>query len=432
MRSITAPHPRNSAHAALVKIAYLATSAHLGGAERVLLDIVRGIRTARPRWSVGVFIPGDGPLVKQVQQLDAEPIVLPFPEGLSSVGEYWTRSPEHTALTFLSEIRGMAMGAVAYSRQLRKRLHAFRPDVVHSNGLKMHVLSAWAKPPASTLVWHLHDYVASRPQSARLLRWWNAKCDAVITTSASVADDFCRVCDRPSIVRPVLNGVDLERFSPNGAVLDLDRLAGLPPTTPSMRVGLMGTFAKWKGHTTFLEAMTLVPRHLDICGYVIGGPVYATSGSQYTLAELRSVAARLGLTDRIGFTGFVEDSAAALRALDVVVHASTEPEPFGLVIAEAMACGRSIVTSLTGGVAEFVEPDVNALSHAPADAHALARAIVRLLESPGLRARLARAGRATAERRLDLKHFMRQVIDVYESTGVGRPAVSPVLSGSVM
>ena len=73
---------------------------------------------------------------------------------------------------------------------------------------------------------------------------------------------------------------------------------------------------------------------------MIGGTLYQTEGSQYDLEDLRRLAANLGLEGRVGFTGFVDEPAAAMRALDVVVHASTQPEPFGLVIAEAMAGGR--------------------------------------------------------------------------------------------
>ena len=124
-------------------------------------------------------------------------------------------------------------------------------------------------------------------------------------------------------------------------------------------------------------------------GYIVGGPVYETSGSQVSIAELRARVSSLGLDSRVGFTGFVPDSATAMRALDIVVHASTDPEPFGLVIAEAMACGTPVVVSRAGGALELTEPDVNALGFEPGDATALARCIEQLG---------ARRGPATAAR----------------------------------
>jgi glycosyltransferase involved in cell wall biosynthesis len=119
---------------------------------------------------------------------------------------------------------------------------------------------------------------------------------------------------------------------------------------------------------------------------VIGGTLYQTEGSQYDLGDLRRLAASLGLEGRVGFTGFVEEPAAAMRALDVVVHASTQPEPFGLVIAEAMACGRAVVVSGGGGAAELVRPGADALVHEAGRASALAERIGELARDPALRA----------------------------------------------
>ena len=131
---------------------------------------------------------------------------------------------------------------------------------------------------------------------------------------------------------------------------NLDALAGLPPAAEgTVRVGLIATFSRWKGHDTFLRAVASLPASVRIRPYIVGGALYDTDGSQYSAIELRRLAATYGLADRVGFTGFVESADQAMRALDIVVHASTSPEPFGLVIAEAMACGRALVTSATGG-----------------------------------------------------------------------------------
>jgi glycosyltransferase involved in cell wall biosynthesis len=158
--------------------------------------------------------------------------------------------------------------------------------------------------------------------------------------------------------------------------------------------------------------------------YVVGGPLYDTAGSQYTLDELRALAGSLGLDGRVGFPGFAERPAAAFRALDVVVHASTQPEPFGLVIAEAMACGRAVVTSASGGAAELVTNNVDALTHAPGDVAGLAAAIERVTADATLRHRLGDAARARAERSFDPDVFSRAFIDLYSK--VARQA-APVI-----
>jgi glycosyltransferase involved in cell wall biosynthesis len=214
-------------------------------------------------------------------------------------------------------------------------------------------------------------------------------------------------------VAVVHNGVDVDSFTPEGPALDLAALSGLPPPPAgAMRVGLVATFAHWKGHQVFLQAAAAVAgRHRF---YVIGGPIYATGGSQWSLEELRARASELELADRVGFTGFVEDVAAAMRGLDVVVHASTEQEPFGLVILQAMACACPVIVTAVGGAGELIEPGENALAVPAGESAALARAIERLAAEPALRARLAEAGRANAASRFSLARLSAEALAFYD------------------
>jgi peptidoglycan/LPS O-acetylase OafA/YrhL len=121
----------------------------------------------------------------------------------------------------------------------------------------------------------------------------------------------------------------------------------------------------------------------------------------------------LGISDRVGFTDFVAEPAAAMRALDIVVHASTGPEPFGLVIAEAMACGRAVIASAAGGAAEIIDAEVNALAHSPGDAARLAEQIASLASNVELRQRLGQAGRATVQERFNRERLAKELAPIY-------------------
>jgi glycosyltransferase involved in cell wall biosynthesis len=196
---------------------------------------------------------------------------------------------------------------------------------------------------------------------------------------------------------------------------DLDTLAHLDPAPAgTVRVGLIATFSRWKGHDTFLRAIAALPASARVRAYIIGGALYDTDGSQYSTDELRALAVAHGLESRVGFTGFVQDSDRVMRGLDIVVHASTAPEPFGLVIAEAMACGRALVTSATGGAAELVRAGEDALTHRPGNVADLAAAIQGLAGDPAARARLGRAARATAVRRYDARRLADEFVSTYE------------------
>jgi glycosyltransferase involved in cell wall biosynthesis len=103
-----------------------------------------------------------------------------------------------------------------------------------------------------------------------------------------------------------------------------------------------------------------------------------------------------------------------LRALDIVVHPATAPEPFGMALAEAMACGRAVITTAQGGAREIVDPDQNAVVVPSADVPALAAAIARLARSSELRQRLGLAARRAAAVRFVSARFTSQMIAAYE------------------
>jgi glycosyltransferase involved in cell wall biosynthesis len=248
---------------------------------------------------------------------------------------------------------------------------------------------------------------------SRFLRLFGKSCTLAVANSKSVAGDLHSLLPKLRVVT-IYNGIDLDRLSPIGTKTDLDVAAGLEPAQPgTVRVGLVGTFARWKGHQVFLEALARLSSQTPVRGYIIGGPIYQTGGSQWSLEELQKQANRLGLEGRVGFTGFLEDVSAAMRSLDIVVHASTQPEPFGMVIIEAMACARSLITSRAGGAAELTTEGYNACGHPPGDSTALAEKIMLLAGDQGLRERIGKAGRATAERIYGRDRLAGELIGVY-------------------
>jgi glycosyltransferase involved in cell wall biosynthesis len=400
-----------------MRVAFLSVSDQLGGSEAMLLQIAWQLKRTRPGWKQSLILPGGGPLGPVARAAGMDTVVLPMPASLSRLGEWGLRSGNRGSAGM--RLMRAAMDLPSYERDMRKAIAAIAPDVVHSNGFKAHVVSARIHDSSRALVWHMHEYVAARPVTRSLLRRYADRCAAIVANSHSVADDVRKAVAADADVRTVYNAVDLERFCPQGPAIDLDALAGwaAPSGTP-VRVGLVATYSRWKGHDIFLRALAKL-RSTNVRAYVIGGAVYDTDFSQYSLEELRTLAKSYGVDDRVAFTGFIAASERALRALDVVVHASMTPEPFGLVIAEAMACGRAVITSGAGGAAELVREGLDALTHAPGDADHLAQAIDALAVDAGLRARLATAARQTAVDRFDARLLGDQFASLYESVRAG-------------
>lgn len=401
-----------------MKVLYLNPFGGLGGAERSLLDMIASLRAAQPDWQLSLIAGEDGPLVRAAQALGATATVLPIPQSLARLGDGGAGGPAGVQVGRLALAASMANAAMAtrrYGRSMARAISAAAPAVIHTNGFKMHMIAAHAAGGRIPIVWHVHDYVSSRPVMARLMRLESRRCALAIANSRGVQADLEASCPNRLEVATVYNAVDLGYFSSSGTIADLDALAGIPPApSGTVRVGLVATLARWKGHEVFLRALAALPPETKVRGYVIGDAIYSTRGSQWSIPELRATAERLGVAGRVGFCGFVEDVAAAIRALDVVVHASTEREPFGLAIAEAMACGKPMIASRASGAAEIVDASTGVLSHSPGNQAELAERIAQLASDRDARARLGGLGRAAAERLFTRSRLASELIAIYE------------------
>jgi glycosyltransferase involved in cell wall biosynthesis len=221
-------------------------------------------------------------------------------------------------------------------------------------------------------------------------------------------------------IKTLYNVVALDRFSPADVPpARLDHLAGWPPAAPpTARIVLVAAYARWKGQDVFLDAAAIMLRNhpeLQVRFYIVGGPIYRTAGSQFSQAELRARAEALGIAPRVGFIPFQPDPADIYCAADVVVHASTRPEPFGLTIVEAMACGRAVVISKAGGAAELFTEGQDAVGVPPGDVRALAESMTHLVTDPDRRRRLGKQARQTAVVRFSPDRLPAQVMEFYRS-----------------
>ena len=401
-----------------MKILYLNPSGELGGAERSLLFLMATLRAVKPDWQIQLVAGGGGPLIRRAEELGVQASAIDFPRALSRLGDAGAGGPAGTQQSHLRLVGKMGRAGVpsiAYLRRLRRTLARFAPDLIHSNGFKMHVLAAWARPAGCPLIWHIRDYVGARPFMSRLIRANAHRCTAAIANSTSVAEDLRTICGDKLRIHRVYNGVDLDAFSPSGPVAKLAEICAMPPAPPNTTtVGLLATMARWKGHEVFLRAVAKASRLTPLRAYVIGAPIYKNDSSQYQIDDLRKMAAELGLEKIVGFTGFVDDTAAALRALDIAVHASTQPEPFGLAIAEGMACGKPVIVSAAGGASEIVTPGIDALTHPPGNVDALAACIVKLASDRDLRSRIGAAARASAERQFSRERVVAEILPIYQ------------------
>lgn len=188
-------------------------------------------------------------------------------------------------------------------------------------------------------------------------------------------------------------------------------------------VGLVGLLIPWKGQRLFLEAaLRLIPQMPDAVFAIVGG---TPDECAYFEAELRQRTTQPDLSGRVVFTGHVSDMACVYNGLDIVLSASTSPEPLGTVVIEAMTMARPLIAPNHGGAVEMVESDVTGMLFKAGDADDLAATILRVYRDPELAKRLGEAARAHALSVFDVNHHVHRVQQVYDKVlGLGRGAAA--------
>ncbi|MFQ4145149.1 glycosyltransferase family 4 protein [Chlorogloeopsis sp. ULAP02] len=218
----------------------------------------------------------------------------------------------------------------------------------------------------------------------------------VVAISNQIAKDLLNIGVAPECLQVILNGVDLQEFSPGTT----DRKTwGLPSGVP------LALFAgdiriPRKNLDTVLQALVKVPNlHLAVAGITEGSPYLQLADS-------------VGLSDRVHFLGLRYDVPQLMKAVDFLVFPSRY-EPFGLVVIEAMACGLPVITAQTTGAAELVTPESGIVLPDPDDAQALAQALLVLASDRALRERMGKAARAIAQNH-SWDQMAQRYVDLFE------------------
>lgn len=377
-----------------LRVVYLDHTAALSGGELALLRLLPALECV----DAHVVLAEDGPLVHRLAAAGVSVEVLRLTES--------TRKLTRHQLEHASLLVGGAATTGLYSLRLARRLRHLQPDLVHTNSLKSALYGGIAgRLEGIPVVWHVRDRIAPDylgKRGTQVVRSAARRLPtAVIANSRSTLASLG--VDGHVIPSPVL-------FGPTGT-----RNSEGPFT-----VGIVGRLARWKGQHVFLEAFARAFPDGPEQALVIGAPLFEGDDQAYA-AEIRALAARLGVGGRVSFTGFVEDIPACLGQLDVLVHASVLPEPFGQVVVEGMAAGLPVVASRAGGPTEIIEDGVNGFLVAPGDVTALADTLMHLAREPEVRATVGARGREDA-RRFEADVVAADVVTLYEqvaSRGTG-------------
>ncbi len=360
-----------------LRVVYLDHVARLSGGEIALLRLLPHLR----RVNAHVILGEEGPLVTRLAQAGISVEVLPIAAAARDARKDTVRLGGASPAALLSTL--------AYIARLTLRLRQLRPDLVHTNSLKAGVYGSLAAHAAGIpVVWHLRDRIAPdylpRP-AIRLVRELVARmADGVVANSAATLDTLAAGAhDRGPMNRVIPDSVEPSPYP---------RRRDSPATT----FGIVGRIAPWKGQDLFVRAFAAAFPSDTGAGraVIVGAPLFGEEGCAQ---QLRELIARLGLTERVQLRGFREDVWSELARIDVLVHASVIPEPFGQVVLEGMAAGLPVIAPDEGGPAEVIADGETGRLFAARSVDALAAAMRALNDDPQACERLGSAARRSIE-----------------------------------
>jgi len=286
----------------------------------------------------------------------------------------------------------------------------FRADLIHANNQPLCNRAALlvGRLLGIPCVCHVRG---GNHDGSRIMQWTFTLPDHFISVShwvaKSIQDKRHIPADKISVV---YDGIALGKLDVHADGTRFRRAYHIPDD--AFTVGLVGLLMSWKGQELFLDAAKLLRQKIPkLKMLIIGGTPDDCVAYE---AMLRQRVSAEELNELIIFTGHVSAMEAVYNGLDIVISASTNPEPLGTVVIEAMAMGRPLIAPNYGGAAEMIKHDETGLLFTPRDAQSLADAIERFYRSKSLRATLGANAYSAALKAFAVETHVESIQNIYQ------------------
>jgi glycosyltransferase involved in cell wall biosynthesis len=319
-----------------------------------------------------VLLAEEGPFADKLREAAIETHVLPLSENVREVRK------DTLGISGLLRYASLPLSVFHYAKQIAQFARYHNCVLIHCNSLKSDIYGVIAGRQARLpTIWHIRDnitvdylprpaVIALRTLAARLPQAVYANSESTLKT---VFPNRNPLMVQTGVVYDGLDGEQLTNSMPSNNGQWKNRIPVF---------GLVGRITPWKGQHVFLEAAKILKnKGLSAKFQIIGAPLF---GEESYESQIKEQAEELG--DSVEFLGFRSDMINVLSQLDILVHASTLPEPFGQVVTEGMAVGLPIIASRGGGVCEIIKEGATGILTPMGDAPALAQAMQDLLQNP--------------------------------------------------
>jgi len=283
----------------------------------------------------------------------------------------------------------------------------YKVGLVHLNNIMGSQLAGIlaAKMLNVPCVGHLRDF----EEVDRVTRLYARFIDLHIAISGSIKDNLLRLAVPDEKIVVVHDAIDLQDFDDTVSIGHLRHEFSL--NDEEQLFGIFGRIVGWKGTVEFVHAAALVIASTpNTKAFIVGD---CSDGDSGYLKVVKKLIADYGLEENFILTGYRTDVPALMQLMDVIVHASISPEPFGMVLIEAMAMKKPVVATRMGGPLDIMLDERTGFLVSPGNAKEMADAIERLLADKELASDMGRDGKKRVLDMFTKERYARQMEDVY-------------------
>ncbi len=380
------------------RVLYVQPNNEVGGSDIALLRLVAALD--RRRYAPMVVLPREGPLSPLLRQVGAELRYVTMRQ-LRTVP-----SPSYQ----LAYLAGLAPTVA----RLRRLIELEDIALVHTNSLYS-LYGAWAARLAGRPhVWHLRELPPAVPVARPLYAQMVLRLsETVVAMTRTCVSGLFGAAPAPRKVVVLDEGLDLSRWHDGVSGRNVREQLALPADAPV--IGFIARLDPWKGLDVFLRMARIVATAVPTARFLVIGD--APPGFERHRDQMQALAQSLGLGEQVQFLGWryrLEAIPEVMAALTLLCHTPIRPEPFGLVVIEAMAIGCPVVAPRAGGPAEIITDEATGLLAPAGDPAGFAERVIGLLKNPARRAALAAAARRQVVDRFATDRFAANLSRVYD------------------